>query len=241
MALAVGFDLGETLLTYADTPLSWARLYTPALTRVATACDAQPGAEGYARAEAILARHNTRLHPRTVEIGAEQIFTDILTTWAVPAVEQQLPAALAAFFTFFQQRLIAYPESAAVLTMLRAKDVTLGALTDVPYGMPRTFVENDLRLSGLAPFLDAVLTSVDVGERKPATTGFHALAAALKVPITALWYIGNEEKDIVGARAAGATAVLIDRENRQPRWGQAHTLRDLRELLAILQRNATGH
>lgn len=234
MARANGFDLGETLLTYADTPLSWAALYAPALARVAASCHAQPDAAAHAQAEAILARHNTRLHPRTIEIGAEQIFTEILTAWTVPQKERQLPAALTAFFTFFQQRLTAYPESAVVLTTLRAKGVPLGALSDVPYGMPRTFVENDLRLSGLAPLLDVVLTSVDVGERKPSPTGFHALATALNVPIAALWYVGNEEKDIVGARVAGATAVLIDRENRQPRWGQAHTLRDLCELVEIL-------
>lgn len=234
MAFAVGFDLGETLLTYADTPLSWATLYAPALARVAAVCDVRPDAGAHARAETILARHNTRLYPRTVEVGAERIFTEILTTWAVPQMEQKLPAALVAFFTFFQQRLTAYPESFAFLTALQARGVPLGALTDVPYGMPRIFVQNDLRQSGLGPLLDVVLTSVDVGERKPASTGFHALAAALGVPIAALWYVGNEEKDIVGARTAGATAVLIDRENRQPCWGQAHTLRDLRELAEIL-------
>lgn len=239
MAFAIGFDLGETLLTYADTPLSWAALYAPALARVAAVCNVQPDAVAYTQAEAILALHNTRLHPRTIEIGAERIFTEILTTWAVPAVERKLPAALAAFFTFFQQRLTAYIESAAVLTALRARGVPLGALTDVPYGMPRSFVENDLHLSGLAPLLEVVLTSVEVGERKPAPAGFHALAAALHTPTTALWYVGNEEKDIVGSRAAGATAVLIDRENRQPRWGQAHTIRDLRELPALLTSNAT--
>ena len=34
MAAAVGFDLGETLLTYADTPLNWAALYSAALAKV---------------------------------------------------------------------------------------------------------------------------------------------------------------------------------------------------------------
>ena len=34
MAAAVGFDLGETLLTYADTPLNWAALCPTALAEV---------------------------------------------------------------------------------------------------------------------------------------------------------------------------------------------------------------
>lgn len=230
MALAIGFDLGETLFTYAGTPLSWAPLYRSALTATAAACALQPDVDAYTRAEIILTRHNTRQHPRTIEIGAERIFTEILGTWDAPDIERFLPTALTAFFAFFQQRLIAYPESVATLTTLRAMGVKLGALTDVPYGMPRVFVENDLRASGLNALLNVLLTSVEVGERKPAPTGFHVLAAALHVPTTALWYIGNEEKDIVGARGSRAIAVLIDRENRQPSWGQTHTIRNLQEL-----------
>ncbi|MBC7366560.1 MAG: hypothetical protein H7343_07085 [Undibacterium sp.] len=194
MALAIGFDPGETLLTYADTPPSWATLHAPVLARVAAVCSAPPDAAAYARADAILARHNARLHPRAVEIAAGRIFMEILTTWAAPSVERRSPAALAAFSTFFQQRFTVYPESAAALTALRARGLQLGALIDVPYGRPRAFVETDLRLSGLAPLLDAVLTSVEVDERKPPPTGFHARAHALHTPAAALWYIRQRVK-----------------------------------------------
>ncbi len=233
MARAIGFDLGETILTYADTPLSWASLYRPALERVAKTCHASPDEAAFSRAEKILATHNTRLHPRTREIGAERIFTEILMAWALPPTPY-LPSTLAEFFGFFQQRLVSYPESAPALAALRATGYRLGVLTDVPYGMPRAFVERDLHNGGLGAAIDVLLTSVEVGWRKPATPGFHALATALGVEASDLWYIGNEEKDIAGALAAGATAVLIDRENRQPSWGQSHTIRDLRDLEQLL-------
>lgn len=234
MAPAIGFDLGETLLTYADTPLSWASLYRPALECVAEACQASPDEAAFSRAEKILAARNTRLHPRTKETSAEKIFAEILTAWAIPTTPQ-LPATLAEFFGFFQQRLVSYPESATTLAALRAAGYRLGVLTDVPYGMPRTFVERDLSNGGLGSAVDVLLTSVEVGWRKPAIPGFHALATALGVAASELWYVGNEEKDIAGAITAGATAVLIDRENRHPRWGQAHTIHDLRELDAIIR------
>lgn len=231
--IAIGFDLGETLLTYADTPLSWASLYRPALERSAVACHAQPDEAGFARAAAILALYNTRLHPRTAEIGASEIFTEILESWSL-STAKHLSAAIAAFFGFFQQRLVSYPESSTVLAELRAASFRLGVLTDVPYGMPKEFVLRDLRSGGLETAIDVLLTSCEVGWRKPAAQGFQALAKKLGTTTDRLWFVGNEEKDIAGSLAAGATAVLIDRENRQPCWGQTHTIHDLREIRALL-------
>lgn len=232
-AVAVGFDLGETLLTYAGVPLNWSAHYRAALASVATRCAAHPEPAGFAHAADILARHNTRLHPRRHEVGAEDIFREILAAWSLDPAPH-LAGAIAAFFEFFQQHLAAYPESAEVLGQLRTRGIRTGVLTDVPYGMPRPFVQRDLDGAGLNALLDAVLTSVDVGWRKPESAGFRALALRLGVPIDWLWYVGNEEKDVIGARGAGAISVLIDREDRRPQWGQHYTLRSLRELPALL-------
>ncbi|MEO5958722.1 MAG: hypothetical protein ABIZ49_01015, partial [Opitutaceae bacterium] len=65
---AVGFDLGETLLTYADTPLNWASLYAPALSHAAKLCGLDLGADEIDSATAVLKRYNTRLTPRREEI-----------------------------------------------------------------------------------------------------------------------------------------------------------------------------
>lgn len=77
-APALGFDLGETLLTYRDTTLSWAELYGQALQSVAAKLGRELTAENRSAAEAILVRFNTRSQPRTVEVSAEIIFTEIL-------------------------------------------------------------------------------------------------------------------------------------------------------------------
>ena len=78
----IGFDLGETLLTYADTPPNWAALYAPALTHAAAVCALEQSSERIAHGSAVLSRYNTRLTPRRIEIGAEQIFGEILATWS---------------------------------------------------------------------------------------------------------------------------------------------------------------
>lgn len=233
--LAFGFDLGETLLTYAGTPLNWAELYPAALAQVA---DAIGGSFVFMPAhieEACLRLRaaNTRLHPRSAEIRAERLFAGILQAWGCAAGPADIGAAVAAFFGFFQQRMVAYPESAAVLAALRADRRRIGVLTDVPYGMPRAFVQRDLDGAGLAGLVDVLLSSEETGWRKPAAAGFLLLAERLGVPPSELWYVGNEEKDIRGATGAGLTAVLIDRDHRRPDWGQHHTIADLRELLAL--------
>jgi putative hydrolase of the HAD superfamily len=227
---AVGFDLGETLLTYADTPLSWVPLYGAALERVAKEWAITLTPDQIARATEILNHYNTRLRPRLEEVSGERIFREILRAWNLGTA---LPvyAGVAAFFGFFQQRLQPYPESAEVLTMLRSRQVRIGALTDVPYGMPRAYVERDLANASLDSLLDVLITSVDVNRRKPDPTGFRELARRLGTEPRELWFVGNEEKDITGALAAGVTAILLDRDGLAPSWGQHRTVRDLRELL----------
>lgn len=49
----------------------------------------------------------------------------------------------------------------------RAQGMSVGVFTDVRYGMPRDLVDEDLRLPGIAGLIDVVLTSRDVGFRKP--------------------------------------------------------------------------
>ena len=240
--LAFGFDLGETLLTYAGTPLNWAELYPAALERVA---DAVGGTfvltPAHTEAACLRLRAaNTRLHPRAAEIRAETLFAGILHAWGEPAGPAETHAAVAAFFEFFQQRMVAYPESAAALAALRTNGRPIGVLTDVPYGMPREFVQRDLASAGLAGLVDVLLSSEDTGWRKPAPAGFLLLAERLGVPPSTVWYVGNEEKDIRGATEAGLTSVLIDREHRRPDWGQDHTITDLRELLALTKSAGAG-
>lgn len=230
----IGFDLGETLLTYADTPPNWSALYPAALQRVADQIRVTPTKAQLDQAALVLARYNTRLHARRKEISAAEIFREVLAPWNLDLAS--LTAAPEAFFGFFQQRMSSYPETAVVLQALRTRGIRVGVLTDVPYGMPRALVERDLAGAGFTHLVDELLTSVEVGWRKPDPAGFRALATRLGVRESEWWFVGNEEKDIAGALAAGATPVLVDREGRRPTWGQTFTVKNLREIPALWTR-----
>ena len=108
----------------------------------------------------------------------------------------------------------------------------IGALTDVAYGMEnRNFLWD---IEAVRGYFDAVLTSVDVGYRKPNKAGFLELLRSLEVSPAEMVYVGDEEKDIAGANAAGIVSVLIDRDGKNPDFGQDFTVKSLTHISGLL-------
>ena len=229
---AIGFDVGDTLLHYADTPLDWSSHYVDALSAVASACRMTPSTQQLAAACAVLRGYNTRVSPRMHEVTAEEVFSRVLTAWSLQPADR-LPIAIDSFFMFFQQRMCAFPETLSVLRTLRASGLRLGALTDVPYGMPQRFVERDLARAHVTDLMDTVLTSSTIGSRKPAPAGYARLAAALGVAPHEMLYVGNEQKDIEGAHTAGVPSALITRDGSTSDYGQSFTISSLTGLLEL--------
>ncbi|MDB6026850.1 MAG: putative superfamily hydrolase [Verrucomicrobiales bacterium] len=229
----VGFDLGDTLIYYRDTPLNWASLYPKALGCIAKSCGASPSVEELAGAGNILIRYNTRVVSRAREVSAEEIMSLVLRSWELDPVVH-LPAAVEAFFTFFQQQMCVYPETIQILAALREQAIPTGILTDVPYGMPRAFVQRDLDGAGISERFNVLLTSVDVGVRKPETDGYLALADRLGIAPDEMLYVGNEPKDVIGAKRAGAMAALLDRAGSGGNHGQDFTIATLSSLRDIV-------
>jgi putative hydrolase of the HAD superfamily len=229
MVRAIGFDVGDTLLFYAHTPLDWSSHYRDALATVARACKVSPSPSRLSAACQILSHYNTRVRPRTQEVAADEIFSLILSAWSLQPAEH-LQAAVDSFFTFFQQRMCAFPETLSVLRTLRAAGMRLGALTDVPYGMPMKFVQRDIDRAQVSVFLRAVLTSAMVGVRKPEVAGYHALAASLGVDPDEMLYVGNEPKDVIGAQRAGVLSAFLDRAGDALNHGQTFTIDSLSAL-----------
>ena len=229
MVRAIGFDVGDTLLFYADTPLDWSSHYGNALATVARACNVSPSSSELSAACQILSHYNTRIRPRTQEVAAEEIFSRILSAWSLQPTEH-LQVAVDSFFAFFQQRMCAFPETLSVLRTLRAAGMRLGALTDVPYGMPMRFVQRDLDGAQLANLLDTVITSTMVGVRKPEAAGYHALTVSLGVTPDEMLYVGNEPKDVIGAQCAGVRSVFLDRSGAGGAYGQSFTIASLSDI-----------
>ena len=101
-----------------------------------------------------------------------------------------------------------FPDAAPALRELRAAGVRLVAASNWDVSL-----HEQLDATGLAALLDGALSSAEVGAPKPDPEIFvRALALAGAAPEAALHVGDDVEADVEGARAAGLTPVLIDRD-----------------------------
>ncbi|HUA49286.1 MAG TPA: HAD family hydrolase [Solirubrobacteraceae bacterium] len=90
-----------------------------------------------------------------------------------------------------------------------------------------------LQALGLEPLLDGILTSAEVGERKPAPAMFERALALVGGRPTQAIHVGDSfDEDVAGARAAGIEAVLISRDGGEPAPG-VPTISSLAELVDL--------
>ena len=222
---AVSFDIGGTLVRY-NNPLNWKSLYEPALKNAFKKCGVSLSAKDIQTATAVLIKYNTREYPREKEVSSSIIFSNILNALNQPTA--LLDAVRETFYSFFQSTAVCYDDAVPTLRDLRSANMKIGALTDVAYGMDNAFSLKDI--AGIKKYFDRVLTSVDVGYRKPHAAGFLQLLQAFDASPPQMIYVGDEQKDIAGANALGIVSVLMDRSGTSPNWGQKYTVQSLMEL-----------
>lgn len=63
--------------------------------------------------------------------------------------------------------------------------------------------------------------------------GFIQLSKELAVDSNEMIYVGDEEKDIIGANGLGICSILINRTDNDIQYGQKKTIKKLSELLDI--------
>ena len=135
---------------------------------------------------------------------------------ALPEPAASLPAPDVRAALLAALRFRAFDDAAPALAALRAGGVRLVVVSNWDVSLHAV-----LRDTGLAPYLDGVLTSAQEGLAKPAPELFaRALARAGDVAPHAALHVGDSvETDVAGARAAGIAAVLIDRDGSYGRPG----------------------
>jgi HAD superfamily hydrolase (TIGR01509 family) len=100
----------------------------------------------------------------------------------------------------------------------------------------------DFRDFGVAELLDGVITSMDVGYRKPHPAIFEAAVAEAGCQPSACVMVGNsEQNDVEPAVALGMCAIRVAIEEPQLAHSAAHAVASsLEEVIAILRRWAEG-
>jgi HAD superfamily hydrolase (TIGR01662 family) len=123
------------------------------------------------------------------------------------------------------------PDTVATLTALADAGLRMAVVTNNP--LPGWVIAGDLESMGVPAVFEAVLTSHDVGYRKPHPRIFEAALQQLELNPSEVAMVGDSlETDIQGARALGLLPIFMDESDHHP--GSARCIRSLTELLRVL-------
>lgn len=227
MYKAVAFDLGDTLITYQNVPLNWQSFYRKALRNVSAVCGLNPDDHTLTKAENILTQYNTRIHPRIKEVSSDEIMTRILQAWGINPTDY-IDKSTEAFFSFFRKEFTVYEDTIHILSTLKKRNRKIAICTDVPYGMPFEYIQKDIE--PINKYIDVLITSREVGYRKPDVHVIKTVLSALNCQPDELMIVGNEKKDIQLAKNANVFSVQVDRNGVAEDYGADRVVKSLREL-----------
>lgn len=233
---AVFFDAGYTLL--APHP-SIAEVVVAACAARGLVLDRAAVDAALPRAEATL-RRRAKANPHTWGDEAEiermwvAYFTELLRPALPEASAAEVHDAAHAVEDAFNEATsyALYPDVVPTLDALKARELTLGVISDWGVGLGLVLRHHDL-----VQYFDFAVISAAVRRAKPDPELFYtALRRADAIPDYALHVGDSYVLDILGARAAGITPVLIDRAGRyDPAQLDCLVVRDLYGLLALLE------
>ncbi len=135
-------------------------------------------------------------------------------TWLGLAVgARDVDTCARVFFQEAVQGLAVYDDARALLASLRFRGYRTAVVTNAIF--PAALFASKVNELGLAGYIDAFVSSADVGVAKPNPGPFLRALAEINVdPRDALFVGDNAATDIAGARAAGMRAVLLERTDR---------------------------
>lgn len=229
---AVVFDIGQTLVHYPF-PLNWSALYRPAFESIAGEYHLTIKEVEYEHIGDVLAKYNTRINPRELEVSSTEIFTEILEGTSIP--KSYLERIKKSFYSYFCHEAQLYPEVEETLREIKNKKILIGTLSDVAYGMDNVYALNDIK--GILKYIDFPYTSNDTKYRKPSGKGLSLLAEKMNLSVSEIIFVGDEKKDIECAHHAGARAVLVNRTGEIKEYGEEIQITSLYDILDYLENN----
>jgi HAD superfamily hydrolase (TIGR01549 family) len=123
-----------------------------------------------------------------------------------------------------------FQDTLPLLQALKSRNTLLGIITNADQNVYNLISKLDVR-----KYLDVVVTSEQAGAEKPSAVIFNAALTQGKHPAGDSLYIGDQyQSDILGARAAGMQAVLIDRYGIEPERPDCLKISSLAEALKHL-------
>lgn len=136
-------------------------------------------------------------------------------------------------FRCVPRRFALFPDVRPTLAALRARGLRLAVVSNWDH-----YLVDRCRELGLIDHLDAVVGSATIRAEKPDPSIFDRALDRLGVAPERVWHVGDLYlADVLGARAAGITPVLLDRYDLLPAV-DCRRIRSLRELAALVDRES---
>jgi putative hydrolase of the HAD superfamily len=208
--MAVLFDLDETILGTSEKRIE-----------ILNRCAKEVGAPEIKRSEYF------KIFDRLIQRGRidtrRPIFEELLHDKDLAEKLTKRYQSLSIEKTFF------YPDAKEVLQNLPGKK---GLVTNGPRLVQREKIEK----FDLSKYFDVIVISGEVGVAKPDPRIFHCALSSIGSSPAESFYVGDVEKlDIIGAKNAGLTSILIRRDGAPPKVKPDYEIRDMRELYELVQ------
>ncbi len=116
--------------------------------------------------------------------------------------------------------------------LLENLTVKMGLVTNGP----REVQWEKIKMLNIEKYFDTILVSGELGESKPQSKIFQIAMNSLKSKPIETMYVGDVPGlDVVGAKAAGLIAVLINRDGKKVDYSPDYEVKDLREVYQIVK------
>jgi len=123
-----------------------------------------------------------------------------------------------------------YADTLPTLRELRSRGFRTAIISNTTWGSPADLWREEVRRLGLSRYVDAVVFCRDVGWRKPARQIFEFTLQKLQANPQDCIFVGDDPRwDLIGPRAVGMEAILIDRRGIMHDAGEDR-IQNLREL-----------
>jgi putative hydrolase of the HAD superfamily len=125
------------------------------------------------------------------------------------------------------------PDVPIVLQALRERGLRLGICSNAPF--PPAMMRRQMESNGIAPMVDAIVFSSEVGKRKPSPELYRAALKAIGTSAERTVFVGDRvREDYEGPRAAGMRAVIVTAHAEDPPPDGIPHINRLAELLPLV-------
>lgn len=163
-------------------------------------------------------------------------YEQTLLAAAGAAVAREMALRVYESYAALPRGLVLFDDALAALRAARAGGAKVAIISNTDTNLAAVCDE-----LGLAEHLDALICSCDVGVEKPAPEIFHAAIRQLGVAAQRAVHVGDQyHSDVVGARAVGLHALLLDRLGLAGDYPGCRKVDDLLSAVALSEQVTAG-